>query len=83
MCMTDEQKQAALAGMMAVHMDNMRHFRADPEGDCPKCKPRIWTNICVRCGQKIGTADGACPAVPKKERWTTLPPTTRKEQGRG
>ena len=59
-------------GMLRFHLANMESLRMDPDGDCPKCKPKLGTRICRRCGSDVRTTiDTACPASDKADRWTS------------
>ena len=67
-----------MAGMAAVHADNTSRMLADRGGDMPKCKPKLGTHFCERCGRDATTNDArssACPSIPTDRRWRmTYPP---------
>jgi len=72
------QMQVILGGMAAVHADNASRMVADQGGDMPKCKPKLGTHYCERCGRDVTTNNArssACPSIPPERRWKmTYPP---------
>lgn len=61
--------RSMINAIVGIQMDNIADMVKDPDGDCPKCKPRLGTDVCERCGSKVEDVSGACPAVPKSKRW--------------
>lgn len=70
--------EAILTGMARVHADNASRMVADRGGDLPKCKPKLGTHYCERCGRDVTTNNArssACPSIPTNRRWRmTYPP---------
>lgn len=57
-------------GMARVEAANAEQRYVTPEGRFPRCKNALGTRICERCHQSIDiTRGGACPAVPRDQRW--------------
>ena len=68
--MTDLEKMRLMAGIIAVQKANCDDMIPDPNGDNPRCKPRLYTRVCYRCNNHLDdTRDKACPASQPEDRW--------------
>ena len=54
-------------GIIRVETSKIRV--ADPNGENPPCKNALFTYTCERCGGAGVGVRGACPAVPREQRW--------------
>lgn len=67
-----EMHTKAADAVIRIQMDNISKVVADPHGNMPKCKPKLYTHVCERCGRDTTTDDAfysVCPAVPPENRW--------------
>lgn len=62
--MTNQEKEKLIKGIL----NNVPTTKPNPEGKYPICKPKLWTNVCERCGNIVGSGK-ACEAVPKNKRF--------------
>lgn len=70
-----EGARAIVEGIMRVDAANRKMMVADPNGDFPRCKPKIGIpgvmpdNKCERCGNII-TGVSACPTADPESHWS-------------
>ncbi len=65
----DAEKRGIVEGILRVEANNVR--TPDQNGPYPSCKNKLGTYECERCGNDVRTREGACPAVPPEQRWSS------------
>lgn len=62
-----------------IQEENASRMIPDPNGDFPKCKPSLGSDVCERCGQRIVNRRLPCPAMPREQRWRIAVESTPKD----
>lgn len=55
-----------------IRVESSKTRVPDPSGENPVCMNALGTWTCERCGGDVRENRGACPAVPREQRWRAV-----------